>query len=95
METTSKVIATAFSLTGFSVAVVAGLGAGNPASSVLLRAILCMIVCNLVGQAVGAVASRTVKAHLDDFRAANPIPDLSTGSQPSSNDASFPGGRSS
>jgi len=83
VDTTSKVIATAFSLTGFTVAVVAGLSAGNPASGVLLRAILCMLFCHVVGTVVGSIAAKAVTAHLDGYRAANPIPELSTGSQPS------------
>lgn len=82
MESISRVISGSFALTGFSVAVAIGLGASNPTSIILLRAIVCMIACMIVGRLVGFIAEAIVKEHLDGHRERNPIPDLSTVSQP-------------
>jgi hypothetical protein len=82
VESVSRVISGTFALTGFSVAVAIGLGAANPASIVLLRAIVCLIACMIVGRLVGFAAELVIKEHLDAYRERNPIPDLSTVSQP-------------
>lgn len=94
METGPKVIATAFALAGFTVALIAGMGAGNPASGVLVKAILCMLACHVVGQIVGAIAAKAVGDHLAAYRASHPIPELSTGSQPESIDPVLAGEKS-
>ena len=49
-----------FALAAFAVAIVAGLASGNPAASVLLRALLAMLICYPVGMTVGLIAQRIV-----------------------------------
>jgi hypothetical protein len=83
---TSKLIATAFGLCGFAVAIIAGLGAGNSASKVLATALVCMVVCQLTGLAAGAVGQHVISEHLDAYRKKNPLPTLGeeAGNNPSS-----------
>jgi hypothetical protein len=82
VELESKVIATTFALAAFVLALVCGLGAGNPASTVLLKAILCMVVCQGIGSIAGMMATHAIEEHLAKYRKDHPIPELSTGSQP-------------
>lgn len=86
MELESKVIATSFALAAFVLAILAGIGAGNPASTVLLKAIICMIVCQGVGSIAGMAATHVIQEHLGQYRKDHPIPELSTGSQPDDED---------
>lgn len=59
------VIAGSFALAAFAVAVVAGVAGDNPASVVLLRALLAMTLCYPLGLAIGALCHRVVQQHLD------------------------------
>lgn len=63
--TPTKVISAALGLCAFATATVVGLWVDNPADTVLGRAILSMIVSQLVGMALGAAAERAVKDHID------------------------------
>lgn len=60
-----KAIAGVFALTGFAVAIIAGLAAGNTASRVLFVAIIALLVCHIVAVLAGAVLERTVREHLE------------------------------
>ena len=51
-------------LLAFAVAIVAGIYAGNPATVVMLRALLAMLVAALVGQAAGWAAKLVLRDHL-------------------------------
>jgi len=74
----SRVIASLLGLTGFAAAVVAGLLAHNPAPLVLTRALLAMSALYVIGRILGALAQRALADHLDQYKAANPVPvDLS------------------
>ena len=64
MKSVTKVIAGTMGLSAFVIAVVAGLGAGNDASTVLLRALVAMAACHVVGMVIGAVAERTLDEHV-------------------------------
>ncbi len=59
-----KSIAGIFGIAGFSIALIAGLAVGNDAKQVLITAIICLIVCNVVGVLAGAVLDRVVREHL-------------------------------
>lgn len=72
----SRVIATAFGLSAFSVAVVAGLAADNPAHITLGRALVSMIVCHVLGQFIGAGAENVVRRRIDAYKRAHPVPDV-------------------
>ena len=72
-----KVIACGFALLGFALAVLSGLFAGNPATLVLVRALVVMVACNVVGQMAGAILFRVVDDHVRAYEAARPIPEVS------------------
>ncbi len=55
-----KLIAACLGLTGFAMAIVAGLAAGNPATVVLKHSLIAMIACYVAGLVVGAVARAAV-----------------------------------
>jgi hypothetical protein len=61
-----------FALAAFAVAIVFGLAAGNPAGSVLSRALIAMLACYPLGLGVGLVAQHLVREHIEAHRAANP-----------------------
>jgi putative Mn2+ efflux pump MntP len=71
---TTKLIAAAFALCGFTVAVVAGLAAGNSAQRVLTTALVSMILCQITGLLVGVVGERTVIEYVQTYKRAHPIP---------------------
>ena len=72
----SKVVATAFALTGFAVALVAGLAAGNTSMRILTAALISMVVCHLLGLIGGAIGERVVNEHLSTYRAGRPVPEF-------------------
>ena len=61
----ASTIGGSFALAAFAVAIVAGLASGNPAASVLLRALIAMLICYPVGLAVGFVAQARVSGGMD------------------------------
>lgn len=56
----TRVIAASLGLSAFSIAVVAGLAADNPAETILFRAVISMAACHVVGWCVGLTAERAV-----------------------------------
>lgn len=68
----AKVIASAFSLSAFAVAVIAGLSAGNSTVRVLGTALAAMMLCHVVGLAIGAVGQRVVKEHVEESKSIEP-----------------------
>lgn len=56
----SRAVAGCFALAAFAVAVIAGLAGGNPATSILIRALLVMVVCYPAGLVVGLVCQHVV-----------------------------------
>lgn len=70
-------IATCFALVSFTAAIVVGVGAGNSTQTILLRATLVMLVCWVIGRAVGAVAQWAIFDHIKRYKQQHPIPDES------------------
>ncbi len=64
----TRVIAATLGLSAFSVAIVAGLAADNPAETILLRAVASMFACHAVGWGVGLVAERAVAEAIENYR---------------------------
>jgi hypothetical protein len=56
----TKVIAATFGLTAFAVGIVAGLLAGNPPETILMRALLALVGGQIFGLIVGSIGERTV-----------------------------------
>lgn len=76
MNQLSKLFGSVFGLSAFSVAVIAGISSGNGASQVLLNAIVCMMICYVVGTMLGMIAERTVAEHASGYAAARTIPTM-------------------
>lgn len=83
MQTQAKVIAAIIALGGFVVALLAGMRAANPPHIILWNAILALVVCQLLGIAVGAIATRVMSDHIHRHKAEHPIPDIALDSAPS------------
>jgi hypothetical protein len=65
-------------LTGFAVALIAGLAADNPAETVLFRSLMAMFVCQLICGIVGAVGERVMREAIRDFQDSHPVNKPST-----------------
>jgi hypothetical protein len=74
MVNKAGVVSVAFALCGFSAAVVSGIGAGNDALTVLLRAMVAMVACQFVGMLAGSMLSSLITEQEARYRAAHPIP---------------------
>ena len=61
----TKVIAASCACSAFAIGILAGLFAGNPTETILVRALIAMFVGNLIGMIVGSIGERTV---LEAFR---------------------------
>jgi putative Mn2+ efflux pump MntP len=86
----TKLIAAMLGLSAFAIAIVAGLAAGNDASRVLSQAIVCMVVCQMVGWGVGLAGERVVSEYLESYRAARPLPDAGAGAGTKSESQNHP-----
>ena len=69
-----KVIAACSGLSGFAVAMLAGLSADNPADVILSRAVASLFVCYLVGGAIGFVMEQAVAEGVRDYKVEKPLP---------------------
>lgn len=74
MGTVSRVMAGCFAMSAFAVAIVAGLGSHNPATFVLSRALIAMILCYPVGYIVGIACERVIALHSKEYAQQNPVP---------------------
>ena len=59
-----RVIASAFALAGFAVALIGGVSAGNSAVAVIRFGLGAMVLCYITGWLIGSVASSVVNEHL-------------------------------
>jgi hypothetical protein len=74
LNSQSRVVTAVFALAGFAVAIACGLAAGNDGTTVLLRALGAMFICQFVGMAAGAIVERVTSQHESTYRADNPVP---------------------
>lgn len=72
----SRVIASVFALAAFIVALAAGVLAGNEGSVILTRALLAMIVCQLLGMFAGMAVEHVVGQHVHRYQVEHPAPDI-------------------
>lgn len=70
-----RVIAGAFGMTAFAVAIISGLAVNNPASDILYRALISMVTCYAIGLIIGIVGEYVIQEHMRQYREAEPIPD--------------------
>ena len=69
-------IATAAGLSGFAVAVIAGLAVENPGQVVLGRALVSMMGCYVLGQILGSGAENVVRRRIEAYKSEHPAPDV-------------------
>lgn len=69
-------IAACFGMAAFAIAIISGLGAGQPADAILWRAILCAAICYPVGIIVALVGSAAVNEEFRAHQERHPVPDL-------------------
>ncbi len=60
----ARVIAACLGLAGFVVAIASGLAADNPASEILLSAIIALFICQLLGLLIGTTAEAVVRERI-------------------------------
>jgi len=75
----TKVIAGTLGLSGFGVAILAGLAAGNDAGTVLTRGLVAMLACYGTGFVLGTISERTVNEYVESHRAAAAAASASAG----------------
>lgn len=73
MDKPTKVIAGSLGLTAFAIAVVAGLAAGNQSAEILVRALISMTTCYVLGLVLGAIGQRTIEEHVRQYIASRPV----------------------
>jgi len=71
----AKLIAACAGLTGFTVAILAGLAANNTADVILGRSVLAMFVCYVVGGVIGGVMDKAVSEGIADYQRRMAAPD--------------------
>lgn len=74
MGTVSRVMAGCFAMSAFAVAIASGLGTGNPATMILGRALIAMMICYPVGLVIGVVCERVIAQHMADYQQQRPLP---------------------
>lgn len=63
----AKIVASCVGLTGFAVAMIAGVGADNPLDITITRALLSMLVCTITGAIVGAAADVAMSGAIEQL----------------------------
>jgi hypothetical protein len=62
-QSVRRLTAGVLALSGFMVAILSGLNAGNPTGSVIITAIVCMVVCHIAGSILGVVLENVLTEH--------------------------------
>lgn len=69
-----RIIAGVFAMSAFSIALLSGLLVDNPASAILSRALVALLLCYVLGLVVGAICEYVVREHLERYKEAHPVP---------------------
>ncbi len=72
----AHLISSIVALTAFVIALATGFAVGNPADTILVRAVMCMIGARIGGFLIGLVCERVLSEHLESYRATRPIPQV-------------------
>jgi len=72
----ARVISSVLGLMGFFTALLVGLIASNPGVTIMLRALLAMAICAVVGRIIGTAGEVCVREFLNKYKADRPFPDL-------------------
>jgi len=69
VRSVTRHISVIFALCAFAIALIAGLAAGNPAEHIVGRAVVAMLVCQIMGVIIGRVAQAVIDEHVEQHRA--------------------------
>jgi hypothetical protein len=72
----ARVISSVLGLMGFFTALLVGLLAGNTGVTIVLRALLAMAICAVVGRIIGTVGEICVREFLREYKIERPTPVL-------------------
>lgn len=72
----ARLISGVLGLMGFFTALMVGFVVGNTGVIIVLRALLAMAVCAVVGRLIGMVGERCVREFLSDYKLTRPMPVL-------------------
>ncbi len=72
----SRVISSVLGLMGFFTACLVGLSVGNPGSIILVRAMLALAVCAVIGRVIGTVGEVCVREFVVKYKADRPMPEM-------------------
>ncbi|MBL4808831.1 MAG: hypothetical protein JKY43_02080 [Phycisphaerales bacterium] len=72
----ARVISSLVGLMGFFTALLVGLVAGNPGVIIVLRALLAMAICAVIGRIIGTVGEICVREFLTNYKKDRPKPVL-------------------
>lgn len=70
----SRIVAACFALAAFALALLSGLFAGNPTSTVLTNALFWLTACYILGLVIARIANTAVTERLAAYRDERPIP---------------------
>lgn len=71
----ARIVAASFGLIGFSATALIGLLAGNDHTNIIIRSLLVMIACWVIGRICGAISMVGVREYLTQYESEFPIPD--------------------
>ena len=69
----TRLIASSLALIAFAVAVLSGIAVDNPASTILWRAILAMVICYCLGLFIGSASQRAIEEAIEQHKKDNPL----------------------
>lgn len=81
-QRTTDLLAAILGISGFSVAILAGLAVGNEPIGVVARALMAMVICSIVGQVLGLMCQRAIDEHVAAFAASHPVPEIEDDTRP-------------
>jgi len=70
-----RAVAGSFALCGFTIAMIAGWGAGNSIDVIVIRALFSLFFCLLIGLFTGYFCLSAVGDYLKSYMSARPVPD--------------------
>lgn len=68
----TRVIAAVAALSAFAIAILSGMASGNDSALVLRQALTAMLLAFVGGAIIGAIGERTVREHVERYRAQTP-----------------------
>lgn len=73
----SRAIAACIGLLGFAVAVLSGLLSGAGSDQIMLRALMAMVCCIVLGRVILWATRLCLQEHMAEFESSHPVPDSS------------------